>query len=337
MLTAANRYYPEKCPAPRRDLIATTRKTRAPRKAASKTASKIAGKTAITADAAVPKAKPSVEKVVRPASGGMGHAMFRRFVDADLLSQAAALAFYAVLSLAPLLLLVLWLADTLLPSAQDALMGQIGLLAGSDAQRVAQSVVDGAKAQPDTQSIAGWWSILWLFVGATAVFAQLQDVLNRIFRTDATHLLDVAAWLRKRILSFGLVFGVGFLLLVSLTVTTLLKLVFAHFNWILPLMALLVSWLVYAISFALMFHFLPDRRVHWRRALMGGALTSAFFLVGRALIGWYLGQVPPTSTYGSMGTMALALLWIYYVCLVVFVGALLTAVIDERQRIGVTE
>ena len=98
-----------------------------------------------------------------------------------------------------------------------------------------------------------------------------------------------------------------------------------------------MSWLVYASSFAVMFRFLPDRRVHWRRALIGGAVTSALFLLGRALIGWYLGQLPATATYGSMGTMALALLWIYYACLVVFVGALLTAVIDERERIGLAK
>jgi membrane protein len=284
----------------------------------------------------VPKAKPTVEQVVRPARGGLAMAMFQRAVDADLLSQAAALAFYAVLSLAPLLLLLLWLVNGLLPAAQDALLGQIALLVGDDALRVAQSLLRSAQAGPDPRSIAGWGSILFLFIGATAVFGQLQDVLNKIFRTDATHLLDWATWLRKRIFSFGLVFAVGFLLIASLTVTTLMQFVFGGIDWMLPLMLQIAAWLIYAVAFALTYSFLPDRRVHWRRAMAGGALTASLFLLGRALIGWYMDRAAPTSAYGSMATLALALLWIYYVSLVVFIGALLTAVIDERQRIGAT-
>ena len=328
-------------PAPETVIAARNKTPRAKGVAAKRVVAKgvIAKPTAATelaavAHAEVPKVKPAVEKIVRPARGGMALAVLNRFIDADLLSQAAALAFYAVLSLAPLMLLLLWLAGALLPSAQGAFIDQIGILAGSEARGVAQSIIDAAKATPDTRSVAGWGSIVALFIAATAVFAQLQDVLNRIFRTDATHLPDVATWLRKRIFSFSLVFAVAFLLLVSLSVTTLLQLAFARFDWMLPAMALGASWLVYAIAFALMYSFLPDRRVAWRLALGGGALTAALFLVGRAAIGWYLENVNPTSTYGSMSALALALLWIYYACLVVFIGALFTAVFDERRRAG---
>ena len=292
----------------------------------------VAGELAALANAEVPKVKPTVEKIVRPARGGIAQAALNRFIDADLLSQAAALAFYAVLSLAPLMLLLLWLAGALMPTAQGAFIDQIAILAGSEARDVAQSIIAAAKATPDTRSIAGWGSIVALFVAATAVFAQLQDVLNRIFRTDATHLPNIATWLRKRIFSFSLVFAVAFLLLVSLSVTTLLKLVFSRYDWMVPVVALGASWLVYAIAFALMYSFLPDRRVAWRRALGGGALTAGLFLVGRAAIAWYLENANPTSTYGSMSALALALLWIYYACLVVFIGALFTAVFDERRR-----
>ena len=282
----------------------------------------------------VPKAKLPVETAVRPARGGLAKAMLRRFVDADLLSQAAALAFWAVLSLPPLLLLLLWMVNGLVPSAQQALLGQIEVLAGSEAQGIAQTVVDAARLAPDANPIAGGGSLLWLFLGAAAVFAQLQDVLNRIFRTDATRLPDFATWLRKRILTFGLVFAVGFLLLVSLTVTTAMQFVFARLAWMLPVFSELAAWIVFAGAFALTYSFMPDRRVHWRRALAGGALTSALFLLGRALIGWYLSTLDPTAGYGSVATLALTLTWVYYASLVVFVGALLTAVIDERQRLG---
>jgi membrane protein len=231
--------------------------------AAPKRATRARKRSSRKADEPAPKLKPKVEKAVRPARGEVAKAMLHRFVDADLLTQAAGLAFWAVLSLPPLLLLLLWMVDALAPQAQDALMGQISSLAGDDARVLAQSIVDAAHVNSGASAIGGWGSIAWLFVGATAVFAQLQDALNRVFRTDATHLPDFLTWLRKRIFTFGLVFAVGFLLLVSLTLSTALGLVFGQLAWMLPVMKMLVDWLVYGLAFALTFHFLPDRRVHW--------------------------------------------------------------------------
>ena len=205
--------------------------------------------------------KPAIEAIVRRARGSLPAALLRRFIDVDLLAQSAALALYAILSLAPLLLILVWLTSAIMPGAQEALMQQIAQLGGAEAEHVARTIVANAEANPDTGSIAGWWSLGLLFVAATTVFAQLQDVLNKIFRTDATALT-------------------GF------------------------------------------------------RALGGGAATAVLFLLGRAAIAWYLGQSNPASAsaYGSMGTIVLALVWIYYAALVVFVGALLTAVVDERAK-----
>ncbi|RZA20502.1 MAG: YihY/virulence factor BrkB family protein [Lysobacteraceae bacterium] len=276
--------------------------------------------------------RPAVEALIRKARGSLPVALLRRFIDADLLSQSAALALYAILSLAPLLLILVWLTNAIVPGAQEAVMQQIALLAGSEAEQVARTIVSNARQQPDTRSIAGWWSLGLLLVGATAVFAQLQDVLNKIFRTDATALPGPVAWLRKRVFSLGLVFALGFLLVVSMTLNTVLQLVFARVDWMLPLMASAASWLVYALGFALMYHYLPDRRVGWRRALGGGAATALLFLLGRGSIAWYLGRSDPGSAYGSMGTIVLALVWIYYAALIIFVGALVTAVVDERAK-----
>jgi hypothetical protein len=181
--------------------------------------------------------------------------------------------------------------------------------------RCAPRVADRSALAGDTGSIAGWWSVLLLFIGATAVFAQLQDVLNRIFRTDATRLPGLMAWLRKRVFSLGLVFALGFLLLVSMTVSTVLEVAFARVEWMLPLMASVASWCVYALGFALTYHYLPDRSVGWKRAVQGGAATALMFVLGRLAIGWYLAQANPGSAYGSMGTLVLALVWMYYAAL----------------------
>ena len=280
--------------------------------------------------------KPAVEAMIRRAKGSLPAALLRRCIDVDLLSQAAALALYAVLSLAPLLLILVSLTSALLPGAEDALMRQIGQFAGAEAERVARTIVGNARQHPDTGPVAGGWSMGLLFIAATTVFAQLQDVLNKIFRTDATALPGMLAWLRKRVFSLGLVFAVGFLLVVSMTVNTALQLLFERAAWMLPPMATGTTWIVYALAFALMYHYLPDRRVGWHRALVGGATTALLFLLGRAAIGWYVGRSNPASAsaYGSMGTIVLALVWIYYAALVVFAGAALTAVVDERAKAG---
>lgn len=307
------------------------------KKAATKLVAKIdpTKPTAARAASGRSRRRPAIEALIRRAQGSLPAALLRRFIDVDLLSQAAALALYAMLSLTPLLLILVWLTSALLPGAQEALMQQIALLVGAEAEEVARTIITNARERPDTGSIAGWWSLVLVFVGATAVFAQLQDVLNKIFRTDATRLPGLMAWLRKRVFSLGLVFGLGFLLLVSMTVSTVLQLAFARVEWMLPIMASIATWFLYALGFALMYHYLPDRPVGWRRALGGGAATALMFVLGRAAIAWYLQRADPGSAYGSMGTLVLALVWIYYAALIVFVGALLTAVIDERVQSGI--
>jgi membrane protein len=294
-------------------------------------AKKIVAKIDPTTKKAGAARKPAIEALVRRAKGSFAMAMLHRFIDAEVMAQAAALAFYAVLSLAPLLLILLWLTASS-PTVTESLLAQIADFVGAESGQVARAIVENAKDRPDVTSIAGWWSLLLLFLGATAVFAQLQDSLNRIFRTDATRLVNLVAWLRKRVFSFGLVFALAFLLLVSMTINTALQFAFAALPWMLPVVAQGVSWGVYATAFALMYHYLPDRRVQWHRAFVGGALTAALFVLGRLAIGWYLERSDPGSVYGSTGTLVIALLWIYYAALVVFVGAMVTAVRDERAK-----
>jgi membrane protein len=254
----------------------------------------------------------------------------RRFVETDLLTHAASLTFFALVSLAPLLVLVLWLAASLYPSAQEALLEQITELAGPEAATVATTVLRNATAQPDVGSLAGLWSTLLLFIGATTVFARLQGTLNLIFRTDAEQLGGVRAWLRKRVFSFGVVLALGFLIIVSTLLSAGVELMLAEVPFLVSVAGDAVSIAIYIVAFALMYHYLPDRRVGWTRAWLGGAITTALFLLGRWLIGLYLTEAAPGSAYGAFGTLVIMLMWLYYAALVFFLGALVTAVIDER-------
>jgi len=257
-------------------------------------------------------------------------ALVRRFFETDLLTHAAALSFYTLLSLAPLLVLLLWLTASLVPSAQESLLQQIRELIGNDARDIANTIIANASSQPDIGSLAGIWSTALLFLGATAVFARLQAALNLIFHSDAKQLPGIMAWLRKRIFSFGVVFALGFMLLVSMTLTTALQVIFARAPSLVPLMGSTVSMVLYVLAFAFLYHYLPDRRVRWKQALLGGLITAGLFILGRWLIGVYLAEATPGSAYGSMGTLVLLLVWVYYAAAVFFIGALITAVIDER-------
>ncbi len=259
-------------------------------------------------------------------------AVGKRFVEIDVLTQAASVSFYALLSMAPLLVLLLWLTASLYPPAQQALVGQIADVAGSSAASVADTVLKNADNQPDVGSLAGVWSTLLLFIGATAVFAQLQNALNLIFNTSGERLEGIKAWLRKRVFSFGVVLALGFLLILSMTATTMLQVAFAQLPSVLPAIGYVTTLLLYAVAFAFLYHYLPDRRVQWRQAFIGGVITSALFALGRYAIGVYIATVAPGSAYGSMGALVISLVWIYYATVVFFVGALMTAVIDERLR-----
>ncbi|MDY0956156.1 YihY/virulence factor BrkB family protein [Stenotrophomonas rhizophila] len=259
-------------------------------------------------------------------------AVGKRFVEIDVLTQAASVSFYALLSMAPLLVLLLWLTASLYPPAQQALITQINDVAGSSAATVADTVLKNADNQPDVGSLAGVWSTLLLFIGATAVFAQLQNALNLIFNTSGERLDGIVAWLRKRVFSFGVVLALGFLLILSMTATTMLQVAFAQLPSVLPAIGYLTSLALYTVGFAFLYHYLPDRRVAWRQAFIGGAITSALFALGRYGIGLYIATVAPGSAYGSMGALVISLVWIYYATVVFFVGALMTAVIDERLR-----
>lgn len=278
------------------------------------------------------QAKQKIQHLTERVQASLPGALLQRFVEAGLMTQAASLAFYALLSLAPLLLLLLWITASLYPPAQQSLIDQLGELAGPGAATVAETVIRNATEQPDVGSLAGIWSTVLLFVGATVVFAQLQGALNLIFRSEAQRFTGLVAWLRKRVFSLGVVLAIGFLLIISMVATTALQIAFARLPSVLPVVGYAVTFLIYVLTFAFLYHYLPDRRVAWPQAFLGGAITAGLFAAGRWAIGLYLAQAAPGSAYGSMGALVLLLVWIYYGGVVFFVGALLTAVIDERAN-----
>ena len=177
----------------------------------------------------------------------------QRFFDYDILALAAALSFYTLLSLAPLVLMLLWLTTTLYPTAQDEFFRQIGLLVGPQVEETARLIVANAEQESGTGSMAALLGAGALLVGASIVFGQLQTALNRVFRSDATRLGGVLAWLRKRLLSFGMAIAVGFLLVVSMAVQAALAMLMAWLPDLLPVFATAFSFLLYSAVFMAMY------------------------------------------------------------------------------------
>lgn len=257
--------------------------------------------------------------------------LLRRFTETEIMALAAALSFYTLLSLAPLVLLTLWVTTALLPSAQEEFFRQIALLAGPEAESTAQMIVENAEQSPGAGSFAAIFGTLVLLFGASIVFAQLQHALNLVFRAQNAELGGLLGFLRKRLIGMGVVFGLGFLIVVSMLAHALLQLMIDQLPVGVPFYSTLFAFALYTLIFAVVYRVLPDRPVDWRMSFLGGVITAGMFLVGRWGIALYLGHAELGSAYGPAGGLVILLVWIYYCALVFLLGALFTAVLDERR------
>ena len=262
----------------------------------------------------------------------------KAWIDDRAPSMGAALSYYTVFSIAPLLLIVIAIVGVVLgnDAAQTAVVAQLQALLGEQIGDVVTGMLQHVD-RPGQGAIAAAVGVVALVVGATTVFAELQDDLDRIFESpDRPAPSGLWGWLRARILSLGLVLTAGFLLLVSLLVSTALAALgewFGSFGaWQLLAKALnfaLSFGLVTAI-FALMYRYMPQGRTEWRDVWIGAAVTALLFNLGKVLIGLYLGKSSVTSGFGAAGSMALLLVWVYYSAQIFLLGAEFTWVYSRE-------
>lgn len=256
----------------------------------------------------------------------------------DALGLGAALAYYTVFSMAPLLVLVIAIAGLVLgrSAAEGELVGQIGGLVGQAGAQAIQDMVARASG-PKAGIVASVVSLVTMSLGATGVFGQLQHSLNKIWEAPAPKASGWRRQVRKRVLAFSMILGIGFLLLVSLAISAALALLHdllaAHVPvlvQILPTINLLLGFAVFTGLFAVIYKVLPDVGMRWRDVWPGAAVTALLFGVGKTLIGLYLGRAGVTSVYGAAGSFVLLLLWVYYSAQILFVGAEFTEVYSRR-------
>jgi membrane protein len=241
-------------------------------------------------------------------------------------SMGAAVAFYTLLSMAPLLVLVITLAGLFIgrDEAQQLLMSQMsGLLGDTGAQGV-QTVLSAAH-NPSGGLIASVVSFATLLVGATTVFAELKSDLDRIWKAQAPKSTGIWNYLRTRLLSFGLVATIGFLLLVSLAVSAFLSFLgdrlFGGAEVAMHALDFFGSVIVSTLLFAAVYKVLPSTRIAWRDVLVGAVVTAVLFWIGKLLIGLYLGKSSTASSFGAAGTVVVTILWVYYSTMIFFYGA----------------
>jgi len=246
------------------------------------------------------------------------------------LRLAASLAYYTALSLAPLVLLIIGVVGLVLDRQQVAqqLTMQLEGLMGPAGRDLITSIL--ATTSPQGGAVATVIGLITLFIGATAVFGELQATMNLIWEVQPAPTsglwAGIWAWLRERIFSLALVFALAFLLLVSLVISAALASAAALFQG--PEQALLsrvlelaVSLLVLTFVFALFFKYVPDAEISWRDVWLGGLLTAVLFTLGKTAIGVYLGRASVGSAYGAAGSMVVLLVWVYYSALILFFGA----------------
>jgi membrane protein len=246
------------------------------------------------------------------------------------LRLAASLAYYTALSLAPLVLLIVGVVGLVLDRQQVAkqLMAQIESLIGSAGRERVTSIL--TTSSPHEGALATPIGIFTLFIGATAVFGELQTALNLIWEVQPAPTGGVWAglwaWLRNRIFSLALVLALAFLLLISLVISAALASAAAMFHGperalLSRLLELAASLLVLTYVFALLYKYVPEAEIAWRDTWLGGFVTSALFTLGKRAIGFYLGQASVGSAYGAAGSMVVLLVWVYYSALTMFFGA----------------
>jgi membrane protein len=252
---------------------------------------------------------------------------------------AAALSYYTLFSLAPLLVIAIAVAGLFFghEASQNQIVGAIQGIVGRQSAEAIQEMIKNASAL-GSGLLATLLGIVTLLIGAGGVVGQLQDSLNTIWGVAPKPGLGLVGLLRARFLSLALVLGIGFLLLVSLVVSAALTAAFQVVGgesglW--HAVELLVSLGVITLLFALIYKLLPDVHMAWKDVVVGAAVTALLFMLGKFLIGLYIGRSGVESAYGAAGSLVIILLWVYYSALIFFFGAEFTQVYANTYGAGV--
>jgi membrane protein len=259
------------------------------------------------------------------------------FIEHEDLTRGAAIAYYTIFSIAPLLIIVIAIAGLVFghDAAQGAIVAQLSGLIGKQSAEILQSMIQSANHQA-AGILATIIGVGTLLLTATGAFSEIQSALNAIWKAAPS--LGVSELVRARLMSVGLVVTLGFLMLVSLVVSAGLTALGSYFSDLLPVGDVLISLLNSTISiilisalFAAIYKILPDKPIAWRDVAVGSVVTAILFTCGKSLIGLYIGSSSVTSSYGAAGALLIILIWVYYSAQIFLLGAEYTRAYAETH------
>lgn len=261
------------------------------------------------------------------------------FIAHGALSRGAAISFYTVTSMSPILLIVVAVAGLAFgqEEARNSIVGELRGVMGPQSAELVQSVLAGA-SDPASGIAATTFGLLMIIATASGVFGEMQAALNQIWEAEPPQ-GTLFSMVRARVASLGLVAALGFLLIVSLTASAALTALGRYGEsyvsavpLILTILNGLLSVAIFTVLFAAIYKVLPDVEIAWRDTIVGALVTATMFTFGKSLIGWYLGAAAPSSGYGAAGALLVILLWTYYSAQIFLFGAEVTKAIADRRR-----
>lgn len=257
---------------------------------------------------------------------------FKEWSEDKAARLGAALAYYTIFSIGPLLLIVVAIASFVFANAQSQIVSTVQGVVGKESADVIAQTMDNAN-KSGANIFATIIGIVTLLLGASGVFGQLKDALNTIWEVQPKPGQGLLHTIRERFLSFTMVLGTGFLLLVSLIVSAAVSVLNDFLKSILPggdiigfIISLITSLLIVSVMFMLLFKFLPDVKISWSDVWIGGLVTAILFIVGQFLLGLYIGSGAVGSSFGAVSSLVVILVWIYYSTQILFLGAEFTQV-----------
>lgn len=270
---------------------------------------------------------------------------FSEFMNDNGLKLSAALSYYTIFSLAPLLLVIISIVSIVYgkEAFQGELFGQISGLVGKDAAAQIQELIKNA-AISNKSGIASVIGVITLMIGATGVFAEIQDSINYIWSIKSKPKKSWLEYLKNRLLSFSIIITLGFLLIVSLGVNTFVDLLSSRLERyfsqvsVIVFSGLNIALVIVIITalFTVIFKVLPDGHVRWKECMVGAAFTAVLFAIGKFGISFYLGQQDLGATYGASASIVILLTWVYYSSIILYFGAEFTKMYAKTDGVGIS-
>ena len=265
---------------------------------------------------------------------------FTEWNNSDATKDAASIAYYAIFSIPGLLIIIIWIAGNFF--GQEAIQGQISSqinsMMGKEAAKSVESIIAGALIDKENifMKTVGVFALIF---GGTTVFFQLQKSLNNLWNIEAAPKKAIIKFLLDRANSLGMILVIGFLLMITMVLSSVISLLNNYITYrlgletyiLMELVNYVIGFILVVLVFAFMFKVLPDVEISWRSVWLGAILTAVLFTIGKFLLSLYFSELKPTSAFGTAGTIVLIMMWINYSCMLVFFGAEFTKIYSQKK------